>query len=123
MDKMTQVLTGLVNRTDEGKLTWRPTWDSNSFIASVDLIGVVIRPSGGSSRNGQRGYALEILNNDGLIAEVLATDKDYASKIGARSITDEQRELIIRLFHLARRSALDTEATLSELANGLEAIT
>lgn len=122
MDKMTQVLTGLVNRTDEGKLTWRPTWDSNSFIASVDLIGVVIKPSGGSSRSGQRGYALEILNNDGLIAEVLETDEDYASKVGARSVTDEQRELIIRLFRLARGSALDAEATLSELASRLDAI-
>ena len=93
------------------------------FLATVGLIGVVIKPTGGSASNGQREYALEILNNEGVIAEVLATDKDYASKIGARSITDEQRELIIRLFRLARRSALNTEATLSELANGLEAIT
>ena len=108
MDKMTQVLTGLVNRTDEGKLTRRPTWDSNSFIAAVDLIGVVIKPSGGSSPSGQRGYALEILNNHGLVAEALDTDADYASKVGARSVADEQRELITRLFRLARRSALDT---------------
>ena len=69
-----------------------------------------------------RGYALEILNNDGLIAEVLETDADYASKVGARSVTDEQRELIIRLFRLARGSALDAEATLSELASRLDAI-
>ena len=123
MSMVTQVLTGLVNLTDEGKLKWRSTWDLNVFLATVDLIGVVIKPAGGSAANGQREYALEILNNEGVIAEVLATDKDYASKIGARSITDEQRELIIRLFRLARRSALNTEATLSELANGLEAIT
>ena len=123
MDKMTQVLTGLVNRTDEGKLKWRSAWDSNAFLATVDSIGVVVKPSGGISPNGQRGYALEILNNDGLVAEVLETEADYASLVGARYITDEQRELIIRLFRLACNSALDTEATLSELANGLEAIT
>ena len=123
MSVITQVLTGLVNLTDEGKLKWRSTWDLNVFLATVDLIGVIIKPTGGSASNGQREYALEILNNEGVIAEVLATDKDYASNIGARSITDEQRELIIRLFLLARRSALNTEATLSELANGLEAIT
>lgn len=49
------------------------------------------------------------MNNEGLIAEVLTTDADYASKVGARSVADEQRELIARLFHLARRSALDAE--------------
>lgn len=121
MDVTTQVLTGLVNRTTDGKLNWRSTWDRNAFLATVDLIAVIIKPSGGSS-NGQRGYSLEILNNEGLIAEVLETDEDYAAKVGGRHITDDQRELIVRLFHLARRSALDTEATLSELASRLEAI-
>jgi len=52
----------------------------------------------------------------------LETDADYASKVGARSVTDEQRELITRLFRLARGSALDAEATLSELASRLDAI-
>ena len=119
MDMTTQVLTGLVDRTTDGKLEWRSALGRNAFLATVDLIGVIIKPSGGSS-NGQRGYSLEILNNEGLIAEVLATDADYAAEIGARSITDDQREMIIRLFHLARRSALNTDATMSELASRLE---
>ena len=119
MDMTTQVLTGLVARTDDGKLKWRSTWERNMFLTTVDSIGVVIKPSGGSP-NGKRGYALEIMNEEGLIAEVLETDEDYAAKVGARSITDDQREMIIRLFHLARRSARDTEATLSELASRLE---
>ena len=119
MDMTTQVLTGLVDRTTDGKLEWRSALGRNAFLATVGLIGVIIKPSGGSS-NGQRGYSLEILNNEGLIAEVLATDADYAAEIGARSITDEQREMIVRLFHLARHSALNTDATMSELASRLE---
>ena len=119
MDKMTQVLTGLVNRTSESKLAWRPTQDINSFVVSVDALEVVVKQVGARSRYGVRECALEILNDRGQTVAVLEAED---AVFGASSFSEERRELMRRLFSLARASALNAEETLSELSERLNAM-
>ena len=117
MDKMTQVLTGLVNRTSEGKLAWTPTKNTDAFAASVGSLSVVIKDCG-ARRYGPRERALEVRNGEGRMVAVLEAEDGV---FGASSFTSERRELLSRLFGLARASALNAEEILSELNELLNA--
>ena len=114
MNRMSDILDGLINRTEEEKLTWKISIDKNAFITSVDTIGVIVRSlgSGWSER-----YRLEIQNDKGLTVQVLQTpDLIKGSKNDA---TPEQAQLLSRLFALARGSALNADLTLEKLAESL----
>lgn len=103
MIELGQILTGLVQRTIEGKLDWSRGARSDRFVASVDSISVVIIEVLYSA------YRLEIFNEEGEFVESL----EYLDT------TDEQNRQLEHLFTLARRSALNTEATLQKLAKAL----
>lgn len=116
MSKMSVILKGLVDRTEEGKLTWTSSVSSDEFITSVDTISVVVK----SIENilGEM-HRLEIQDDKGLTVEVLQTP-DRTDPIKRDSdATPEQSQELKRLFVLARRSALDTDSTLEKLANSL----
>jgi hypothetical protein len=120
MSNIARVLEGLINRTHEGKLQWQTTADPDRFLAAVDMIAVVIsRLSTGLLLADER-YRLEILNDEGTTVEVLETDDAFEMVPSERLPTAEQAQKLIRLFTLARRSDLDTEATLEKLANSLD---
>lgn len=103
MIELGPILEGLIQRTVEGKLKWSRTVPHDRFVTSIDAIAIVIQVDFGGS------YSLEILNEAGETAESL----EY------RDATSEQMVKLARLFVLARRSALNTEATLQKLANAL----
>ena len=103
MIELGPILEGLIQRTTEGKLKWSRTVPHDRFVTSVDTIAVVIQVDLGGR------YSLEILNEAGETAESL----EY------RDATAEQGLQLGRLFVLARRSALNTEATLQKLAKAL----
>lgn len=123
MSKMSMILKGLVDRTDEGKLTWRSSVDENVFITAVDAISIAIS-SIGSARDlkgiRQERYRLEIQNDEGITVEVLETP-DYNRVFQSRETdaTAEESEELRHLFILARRSALNADLTLDKLANSL----
>ena len=117
MNRMSDILDGLINRTEEEKLTWKTSIDENSFITSVDTIGIIVRSlgSGWSER-----HRIEIQNDQGLTVQVLQTP--YYDVDGTETqddATKEQAEELSRLFALARRSALKTDLTLEKLADSL----
>ncbi len=122
MSRMSDILKGLINRTEEEKLTWRTSADTNAFVTSVDTISVVVRSSViRSSLNSlfSEIHRLEIQNDKGITVEVLETPA-HAQIIGRGSdATAEEAEELSRLFKLARRSALDTDSTLDKLATNL----
>ena len=103
MIELGPILEGLIQRTTEGKLKWSRTVPHDRFVTSVDAIAIVIQVDLGGR------YSLEILNEAGETAESL----EYLDT------TDEQNRQLARLFVLARRSALNTEATLQKLAKAL----
>ena len=108
MIELGQILDGLIRRTTDGKLKWRPSVREDQFVASVDAISIVIQelPSRGADLN----YRLEILDENGRTVEVLHYDNSSTEQ-------DKQME---NLFILARRSALNIDSVLQKLAEALE---
>ena len=118
MDRMTAILQGLIERTEEGELSWKTSVDKNAFIAAVDTTGIIVRMLDDFLET----HRLEILNDDGVTAVVLETS-DPMRKVPKESrATDEQATELSRLFVLARQSALDVDTTLEKLARDLERI-
>lgn len=107
MIELAQILTGLVERTSEGKLKWSRTVQDHRFATSIGAISVVISEFDG--QNPPR-YGLDILDESGETVESLRYHNSTAEQ-------DQQME---RLFFQARRSALNIDEILERLAKGLE---
>ena len=103
MADLNQILERLVQRTEEGKLTWSPTVADDQFRSTVENVRITIRTS-------DAGHRLEILDEYGQRIDFL----DYSST------TAEQDAQLARLFDMARRSALRYDETLEKLAKALE---
>ena len=120
MDYMERVLKGLLKRTEEGKLRWRTTVDENRFVASVDTIAVAVQRVGPGVVMGNDRFKFEVVNDEGITVESLESRDECGLVPSERRATTEQERDIDRLFTLARRSALDSDATLAKLADSLE---
>lgn len=107
MIELGQILEGLVQRTTEGKLNWSRTVENGRFVTSVDAISVVVVEL---QYPADIRYRLDILDESGETVESLRYE----------DTTSEQDEQLARLYVLARRSALNINATLEKLAKGLE---
>lgn len=112
MNELDRILDGLIQRTSDGTLRWSRGPDGDQFATSVDTISVAI----GKSNRLQRGRPdfprLEIYNERGDLAEVMQFD-------GLSSDEPKQIQKLNQLHELARRSALNTQATLEKLAKAL----
>ena len=118
MDRITKIITilkKLIERTQEGKIRWSETADPDVFIATVDTIGVIVKRMNWG-RSGFESFKVEILNREGRIAEDLTIDDVTTADYNPLG------DLIEQLHTLARRSALDAEATLDDLVQELDAI-
>ena len=107
MIDMGVILEGLVQRTTEGRLRWRPSVADDRFITSVDAISVVIA----EIRGRKSTYQLDILD---------AESGRTVESLGLEDTTEDQDDALGRLYVLARRSALDVDSTLQKLAKALE---
>ena len=103
MIDLDQILTGLLKRTEQGKLKWSSTVQSDQFITSVDAISVVIFEA-------QNFYGFHIVDETGNIVE----------SFGYEETTYEQDNKLERLYVLARRSALNIDSIMERLAKGLD---
>ena len=108
MIELGQILTGLVERTDDGRLKWTRSVQNNQFVTSVDAISIVIVEYEGDW--GKPRYRLDILDELG----------ELADSFDFRDTTDVQDDQLARLYVLARRSAHNIEITLEKLARALE---
>ena len=111
MNELDKILDGLIQRTLDGKLRWSSTAFLNKFATSIDTISVTIGESSRSHGGITGRPRLEIFNERGDLAEVIQIDIHSSG---------EQYEKLDRLHELARRSALDIQATLEKLAKALE---
>ena len=105
MIEMGQILEGLVRRTEDGRLKWRRSIESNRFVTSVDVISIRIQEI-----LAMEGYRLDILDESGEIVESLRY----------QDMSRDEEEQLARLYALARRSAIDVDSTLEKLAKALE---
>ncbi len=106
MTDLDQILSGLIQRTEEGKLKWSSAAQTNRFTTSVDVISVEVfspNPLGLS-------YRLNIRDESGELVESL----------GQEDTTRHRDGQLERLYVLARRSALEVDSVLEKLAQGLE---
>lgn len=117
---MDRVLKGLLKRTEEGKLSWRAAVENDHFIAAVDTLGVSVRQLPAAGFSSSERYRLTVFNEEGVPAESLETRDKFGIVPAERQASDQQTSEMSRLFTLARRSALETDATLEKLANRLE---
>ena len=107
MIELGQILAGLVLRTSEGRLKWMRGAQNGWFVTSVDAISVVVMEL---DCPGPIRYGLDILDEWG----------ETVDSLRYQDMTAEQDEQLTRLYVLARRQALDADATLQKLAKGLE---
>ena len=121
MNEIDKIVAGLVRRTEDGNLRWRHSVERNEFVTSVDAIGVVVRGSSKGALLVPSFDRLAILDERGLTIQVIATDTGYDRTQGDTLATDEQTRQLRRLYDLARRHALDPDATLEKLVKALEA--
>lgn len=103
MIDLDQILTGLIQRTEEGKLRWSRAAQQDRFITSVDAISVMIFET-----EGEHGF--DILDESGEVVESLRYE----------DTSEEQDEQLERLYILARRSALNIDSVLEKLGKALE---
>lgn len=108
MIELSQILTGLVQRTDEGKLRWNRTAENDRYVTSVDAISIVIQETEGY--RGSLNYRLEILDESG----------ETVDSLSFRDTNQVQDWELERLYVLARRSAHNIDLTLEKLAKALE---
>lgn len=120
MNNMERILKGLLKRTEEGQLKWRTTVNENRFVASIDTIGVSVQLLRQAMQFTPDSYRLEVLNDEGATVDSLETLEVRAETREQLDTMRENNRDVSRLFTLARRSALDTDATLEKLANSLE---
>jgi len=104
MTDLGQILTGLVQRTTEGKLKWSRSAQSDRYVTSVDAISVLIVEYIDIGIG--VAHRLDILDESGETVESL----------GAPDTTPEENQKLDRLFVLARRSAHNIDSTLEKLA-------
>lgn len=108
MAEITDVLTKLLERTNENKISWKTTVDEATFVAVIGNLSVAVSPYFDSFDEDIR---LQILNREG--EEV---DRFDATTIGSSSITSHRLD---DLYKKARRVALGVDAQLDELLQEL----
>ncbi len=115
MNRMSEILDGLINRTKENKLTWRTSVDSDAFVTSVGTIAIVVR----LLDDFLELHQIEIQNDEGVTVQVLQTPRLPGRLVTETDATPEQAQKLSRIFTLARSSALNSDLTLEKLAESL----
>ena len=115
MDRISEILEGLIKRTEEGKLTWRTSVNPDTFITAVDTIGIVVKLQDDFLET----YRIEIQNDEGLTVQVLQTPDSLRRVKAENEVNPEQAQELSRIFALARSSALNSDLTLKKLAENL----
>ena len=115
MNELDKILEGLATRTNDGKLKWSPSAISNEFVTSINAISIAIQElrTVGSILRSKGEYRLTIFDESGKEIEFLETVNEDRVEI-------RRAEQLADLYILARRSALNTQATLEKLAKALE---
>lgn len=112
MAEVTDILTKLLERTNQDKVSWQSTVDESTFLAVLGNTSVSIDEEYGDY--GQLQYVFKILNQEGREIERLGSNTLNTS---GESSHDELSELYIK----ARRVALGVDGQLDNLLQELEA--
>ena len=118
MDKMTEIMTKLIEKSCDGKITWRDTAGKQKFLTMLGETGVAIDHDSATGV-----YELQIVDNRGRVIESVSADELLLGNLlPGRSSTQETLANLKDLHEVARRSALNIDSTLDEIASHLDAI-
>lgn len=114
MATITDILTKLIEKSRDEKIAWRATSGRQKFLTMLGETGVSIDFDASTKL-----YELDIINRRGrLIESISAKYEPEGFATSERIMAGTLREL----HGIARRSALDVDSTLDELASRLDAI-
>ena len=118
MPELDQIMEALTKQTRAGTYKWSPSADSGVFVTSVGANSLIVRQVSDNSELVRDRHRLDILNKEGETVETIETTyvfewADYESD------NDRRNELLAALYTEARRSALESETTLNEIAMDL----
>ena len=120
MDKMTEIMTKLIEKSRDGKITRRDAAGKQTFIAMLGETGVSIDFDSATGV-----YKLQILDNRGRVIESVSAGYGALAELSL-GLTGAEKQMAASalrdLREVARRSALNIDETLDELASHLEAI-
>ncbi len=105
-DKLSDLITTLIDKTKEGRVSWDPTINDDEFLAGFSRYVVSVRQDFVHFEDeGGREPLIEIvlLNQNGQVMEVKTSYASGSSMLNP-SLDDDYEELL-ELFILARRSA------------------
>ena len=108
MAEITDIISKLLERTNENKVSWKTTADEETFIAVVGNASTSMHAY--QSKNGQE-MQFRILNSEGIEIEIYDTYTRFNP-----DIADE----LAGLYRGARRVALGVDSQLDELLKALE---
>lgn len=112
-EKMSNLVTTLVEKTEEGKVSWSPTVNADEFVAGFSRYAILIRKDILLDESPSQTYfELLFLNENGREME------SSVSISGERGVQQRLR----KLFTLARRSAYNVEEGLNRLLQEIESI-
>ena len=120
MNELDKILAGLVRRTVAGEQQWKRSVSDHEFVTAVDAIAVAVRRSVHNDLDSYPKYQLEIFDENGDIVEVVGAHGGITMAPPGALQGEESARQLENLYALARRSALNTQATLEKLANALE---
>ena len=121
MTDISKIVSALIGRTEDGTLKWKPGELSDEFTVSINAISVELRRLEPDTFASHERHRLAIRNDAGATVTALETFGEFEFVPNDQLATHEQAQDLSRLFALARRSALNIQATLEELAKALDA--
>ncbi len=121
MTDMGKIIDGLIRRTEDGTLKWDTGETGEEFAVRVDAIVVRLRRFEPDDFATEERYRLDILDHKDTTVAALETNDPFGFVPNERRATDDQARQLGRLFVLVRRSVLNTQAVLEQLADALGA--
>ena len=110
-NKLSHLITTLINKTKEGKVSWSPTINDDEFLAGFSRYVVSIKVGYDNEFRQERPFRTLILSNqDG---------RTIDAKVEYDTDSSDYEELG-ELFMVARRSAYNAEESLNSLLQELE---
>lgn len=114
--RMRQLADGLLQATNEGKISWRTTDSESKFLYSAANASAMISSS--VDRDGDMITELSVLNTRGTVVETIRNSfASVENPFGASGeyAPEPWNETLDALYHAARRSALKVDSVLDEL--------
>lgn len=118
MPELDHIMEELTKQTRAGTFKWVPSADSGVFVTSVGANSLIISRISDNSELVRDRHRLDILNKGGETVETVETTYVF-EWAGYESDNDRRNELLTDLYAEARRSALEAETTLNEIAMAL----